>query len=839
MEKKEEVDFDFEFSASSQWKAFAKKEAEASTARVQRQPVPLSPTTDTTRATSASAAVSAPPGLVPPLTPSSSTSPPATSAQYSSQQTTYQSYYATQQQSNPQASRSPNYQNNQSQTALTAAFSRGQREIPDINSINRNREDVLALEGILEYNDAQKRGIAKQGPPDDTYNFAVFFPDGFKTKFSGIRDAHLAAIAEKTGTYLTSSDQDIHVVEMYGTKEAIEEAKQDLSQLGRYARANANLKFKTAKGKFAKTKAAPTEIQAERLAKHWTIDEKRLHYKRPPEDPSIFPAMGVFLWPEESVNVQTALGINTEALDQLRLDHECHIEYVRKTQSLHVYGTKPQEVSICVNRIYGILCEVATKRRCLGSTATKFHMVTPPTADQFLTDVHLDMNHDLKNRQITVKRHPDNYGVQCHLTGLKPAVKKLLRWNTTRASLLRANSAFLRQIVQRGLDDTLHCRAHIAMKVNFGTLVLFGYKKSKNEAYTHEIEEFMEIMRDRGIQAELLKHIGPDKVARELISICRTRIDVFFPLHTTAPYEPERPEKVYTATFELKLTDGTKNTDIRLECQFGHQAIEGSSKIYRVSHCSWLSAPMHGSGPYNSQDPDVAYKRKGPLDVKVLELAEDLAWQMEITVYPRLRDPDHYKIFDDFSNSVKLEVRPSNISDEEGEGMPILNFTNLLGLFVHSVVVKSKYKWFISATNYIFEVSKYDYYAVPKHPEGVPATVKGVVPDSRWGASLSSREWVNKLGSQFSLPIGIPGRWDPSISEFFKPSKIGGINDPMVESTEYGMKVPQAREEWLRDGFSELEGRIRDCVELIAKARKGAQKRAEMAKKGVHEDDMD
>lgn len=197
--------------------------------------------------------------------------------------------------------------------------------------------------------------------------------------------------------------------------------------------------------------------------------------------------------------------MKTEAFDAIRFDHECHIEYVRKTKSFLVYGMKAGNVQEALDRIHGVLCELATRNRCNGATAARVHMVVPPTSEQFQKGVFLDGNHNLKDRQITVKRLPGNGGVQCHLTGHRPTQRDLAAWENKREALLKANSAFLRKAVQRGLDDTLYCRAHLVMKVNFGTLVLFGYQRPADKSTSHDTMYFMEMMRGKGIHAEVLR----------------------------------------------------------------------------------------------------------------------------------------------------------------------------------------------------------------------------------------------------------------------------------------------------------------------------------------------
>ena len=76
---------------------------------------------------------------------------------------------------------------------------------------------------------------------------------------------------------------------MWGPREGIEEAKEDLYKLGQFALKSARLGVRTSKEKFGKVNAAPSEVQAERIAKYRSMEAKRQYYKESPEDPTIFP----------------------------------------------------------------------------------------------------------------------------------------------------------------------------------------------------------------------------------------------------------------------------------------------------------------------------------------------------------------------------------------------------------------------------------------------------------------------------------------------------------------------------------------------------------------------
>ncbi|KAI5845322.1 hypothetical protein BZA05DRAFT_421401 [Tricharina praecox] len=59
----------------------------------------------------------------------------------------------------------------------------------------------------------------------------------------------------------------------------------------------------------------------------------------------------------------------------------------------------PRDVDIAVSRIRGIFCEVAAKRR----RPTKMVLLHPPSMNLSATEAIANENHDLINRQVTVK----------------------------------------------------------------------------------------------------------------------------------------------------------------------------------------------------------------------------------------------------------------------------------------------------------------------------------------------------------------------------------------------------------------------------------------------------
>lgn len=78
---------------------------------------------------------------------------------------------------------------------------------------------------------------------------------------------------------------------MWGPREGIEEAKADLYKLGQFALKSTRVGARSIPDdkKFDKVRAAPSEVQAERIAKYRSMEAKEQHYKKVPEDLTIFP----------------------------------------------------------------------------------------------------------------------------------------------------------------------------------------------------------------------------------------------------------------------------------------------------------------------------------------------------------------------------------------------------------------------------------------------------------------------------------------------------------------------------------------------------------------------
>lgn len=252
-------------------------------------------------------------------------------------------------------------------------------------------------------------------------------------------------------------------------------------------------------GTWAKINAAPSDRKQARIDRIARDSAVRKRYRQAPEEGTSFNAVGVFVWPTKEINPQTSLGMGFEALDSVRFECEVYIIFSRKRSMFRVLGDDPSNVERAINRIYGAFCEIASKNR----KPSKRFLVHPPSLALPGVAVRVVKRHNLENRQVTIKRLPQNIGVQVFLTGDPPSQRYLREWQVKREVIKRTNYVYLKKVFQQGLNDVCYFRGHSAMKIHFGTLVLFGYKKPAGGQFA--LEDFCQMMGDPQTAGEVIK----------------------------------------------------------------------------------------------------------------------------------------------------------------------------------------------------------------------------------------------------------------------------------------------------------------------------------------------
>ncbi|CAZ81357.1 unnamed protein product [Tuber melanosporum] len=716
-------------------------------------------------------------------------------------------------------------------------------------------EFVAGLDGFVRDSTNDKR--ARDGVPADDYmSLPIRRPTQFDESFFGLRNNHLAYIAIKTNTHLSVPESsDDPRIGIWGTKEQVEAAKHDLNALMQHIMHELETETRRAGGNWEKVKAAPSERKQKWLDRqtHDTMLRKRYRQQPPTDKP--LPFNGVFVWPTKEIDPQQPLGTSFEALDDLRYENRVYITMSRAEGIFHVAGEEEALVNAALERMFGVFCEVAGRNR----KPNRKMLVHPPSPNPRGATVKLITEHGFKDRQVTIKRLKTNLGPMVRLSAIPPKAEWLEMWKTKRAKLERANYIYLKKVVQQGLSDLLYYRGHSTMKVHFGSMMLFSYKAPECEEF--ELLEFCEMAKNPQAAGELIRHIGGENVAKELIHECFVRHDLFQPTNTSDfmfrdnAYDTTIPngastglhlhetnmEPVYHATLICRTYDDKKCTnDLRLDVKF--EKIPGvhpigvansAGNLYKVGTRTWIQLAPGAGGPIRAGDHST--KQKGPFDLKVMDLENDLAWQFQLLTHSLTRDIDVYPIFSEFVRKIRIEEIP-DVLDPVGPPVggapdrrrlvPRVSYVNLPGMTVEALTLKTKYQFWIKGTTYQFDITKYEYFDTDEirsaYPDGVQNSWNGLrtIPDTRWGASFSNPEWVTTMAHQRELGIGLRGSWNPDVSSFFKSSKVGGFEHPDFTRTGAFHADP-----WKGDGFKECITRIQELVRFIADIRTKVEKK--------------
>lgn len=253
-----------------------------------------------------------------------------------------------------------------------------------------------------------------------------------------------------------------------------------------------------------KIRAAPSDRKQQRIEKLASEEAKRKSFRHPPlKEPFEFNAVGSFLWPSKDTNPQDSLGKSFELLDDIRYECEVYVTFSREREMFQVLGDNPENVQKATDRVFGTFCETAAKNR---QPNLKF-LIHTPSINLPNAYVSLRKNHSLEGRHLTSR--PELMSVQVVFSGDAPSQQFLDNWKLRRGKLETANSLYLKQVAQQGLNDVLYFRGHVTLKIHFGTLVLFNHPQPSADGL-FPLEDFCRLIRDPNGRAsgEVIRSYG-------------------------------------------------------------------------------------------------------------------------------------------------------------------------------------------------------------------------------------------------------------------------------------------------------------------------------------------
>jgi len=285
-------------------------------------------------------------------------------------------------------------------------------------------------------------------------------------------------------------------LEIWGLPEDVKFAKYLLTYL--YIHVDHELQYREREKKrnpWATVKAGIIGRKRDHLKKLDLAKENNSRFKTLPDPDQFFHAWGVFHVPPREVNVQSILGLNYEALDEIRFDCECYITFSAKRSAFRIQGDDSRKVEQAIDRIYNCFSEIAMRNR----KPIKMNLVVPPHKASHTSEVSMTKHHGLNNMQVTIKRN--NQGVLCRL--VKSTVEYDETWPALRKQHQDANEAYLRKAVGQVLQDLYYNRGYAKFRIYFGTLLMFAYKRAKDER--HKILEFFNMMHEAQASGEVIR----------------------------------------------------------------------------------------------------------------------------------------------------------------------------------------------------------------------------------------------------------------------------------------------------------------------------------------------
>ncbi|KAK6529243.1 hypothetical protein TWF281_008424 [Arthrobotrys megalospora] len=693
---------------------------------------------------------------------------------------------------------------------------RRQFEGPTHDMRKMNEGDMLAREIPAHPSDYYlfpvRAGEKPQGKKDRA-------PPDMETRIIGAERHHILAIADVTGTHIKfpqDEPRDLNPetgalsnrVRIWGSHAAVQQAKVYLMYLNKHADKDVQSVSKKTLG-WAKVKALPGQRHREAATKHEKKREENNRFRLPSGNDDKFPFSGVFAWPQTEVNPGDVLGMNYESLDPVRHDNGVFIVYSNKRHCFRVLGDNQESIDKALDRIYVVFCEIAARNR----PQIQCTLIAPPKA--YCPQVSMDSEHGLGNVVDAYKPSYDSVGVEARLAD-NGTLPHELNWEAKRQTLSLANESYIRAALDNCLKDLNYLRMYAKLRIYFGSLILFGYKRSK---YTlHATDEFMEMTRAKLAKGELIRHIGSTAAGHRLRDYCDSFCHTFAGAESKgAVLSHANPKDIdgamepdYSATMYLLVT---RRPDPPFELKLEVDFRKSPTGEYIVAARRWLRVPRTETNGSTS----VAKKRM-PLDLKVVNLDMGVSYQFDLTLGQPFIDLDKMPILNEFVLHLEL------VDSRDGKSKRV-SYIQLPGITITNIITKTRYPYYFVGSHYIFEITQYEHIrpndgrqrkmAVNLPSGGFPADYSHhSTTDILWGASVYNKEWDAAFAKQVDLPIGYAGDWQPSVESF--------LGDTGKKIFDHGSKGDDSatNEQKTADGFSELLQKIEFGVKAFYDVKK-------------------
>ena len=249
--------------------------------------------------------------------------------------------------------------------------------------------------------------------------------------------------------------------------------------------------------------ASLTDGARARAQSKWARDVRRQHYRQYPAPDAKFGAIGHFYWPVAEYKADEVLGPSLEALDDMRMEFECHIVWWAEKGIIRVLGSA-KGVKDVLERIKKVCFELAARTvQCVKKSLMRWDPLEGRPNYVYMEE-YIRPAFVSGTEQIVPMEESKLWSPRGEQYDQPTALAQLhCEQDTT------AGYKYIQTTIQGQLAKLEHYKGDLSLRVRLGTFIALKYKNPKNEEQLYELEDYEEMAGMRHIQGAVTQeYIG-------------------------------------------------------------------------------------------------------------------------------------------------------------------------------------------------------------------------------------------------------------------------------------------------------------------------------------------
>ncbi|KXT01537.1 hypothetical protein AC578_4548 [Pseudocercospora eumusae] len=524
-------------------------------------------------------------------------------------------------------------------------------------------------------------------------------------------------------------------------------------------------------GSFAKV-VSLTPVLRQRYEDRWAREIKKSRFRQFPPRGMNYPAIGSFHWPSTEYKPNEVLGPSFEALDDIRMDTSCYIDFASERSVFRVMGAE-KKVKRALMRL---------RKSCFQLTArsinpARTYLVRWLNGANIPTHVYLEpyplpavlASSDVDTVDGTPSMSPRAEGFEESRPKIE-SNRHLSKMNTERVRVTLGNA--LRKIH--------FYQGHITLRIRLGTFLLSSYRMPEDavdenpQDVLYELKEYQDMTEESQFFGRVTEEIGDATAEAKVHDVFLQASDLLIP-HGAMTTSLRDVKPVFAATFVFDDANGA----LQLHMSW-HELEEGKADgpEYLLEQAKWTRLDRDTNRPTPL------------LDMSLTDLHTGSAWQFEIAAS---RSVEEYKVpqnLRDFASRVTIDPIQAVKQSADKSFVRYNPFIR-----VRSFRQEISFRYNILNSDYTLELKRFQD-RIFSTPQTLVEKQKVTVYEARWGVNVFRTDWDTAFSKNESLPIGEAADWDDTFEVVF-PSDIG----PDVEDD--------------GDGFEQLLGKLDRIAALV------------------------